>query len=713
MGIPSDKDIIESFTERVSNTENTGWDYWRQWEVRDGYRFFFGLEQWEESTRRELERRGLKPITFNRLPPFINSVNGEVTRLAGQTRYFPTEGGEDYTDVANDAVKWAMDKSNEDHYKRLALKDAEICGLGCIEQTIDYTNNPNGLPLDARVHPIEVLPDWDAEGTNLSDGRFFIRAKFLPVEVFEKRFKKSIEPGNFNFDFTFANRQFSDQNFFVERFNLRGSNFNTFRHNAIMIFDYQFKEIEDYKRIQNPFKNVFSGDLEPQKVESKEDPQANPSAAILQQRLETDPVFAKLLQTELEDLDINVADDVWSVKDNADVEPISNLLGIPLDVGTAQRDRYYRAFMTGQGNSGAQIIEKGDGPMKTKFSYSMINAFWDDEKRSPYGYVRLLKDPQRVANSSFMHIFHSTLSAPKPTVIAEKDAVEDPDVFERQIADRQSVAWIEEGATGKFTPYNPPAQPTGFEAPLNISVNAFVETSGINLNFNATDDTEISGILDRQRNEKSAVTLVDVIENYRYFMKELGQGNIERLAQLAENVPGRLITVVGEDGINRIQLLEEVFATDYEVVIDEADPSVTQQMENTKQLAELLKAGFVPEEMQNPVLMEIFENSGISKETREELKEISQARAQQAAQLQQVEAARQQAVQQLIEAGQMDEIERVNAAADELRSRIILNQAKAEGEVADAEKTMADRNQKIIENQAILSGVPQTVTFNI
>ena len=105
--------------------------------------------------------------------------------------------------------------------------------------------------------------------------------------------------------------------------------------------------------------------------------------------------------------------------------------------------------------------------------------------------------------------------------------------------------------------------------------------TGINLNFAGLEQKEITGVLDRQRNEKSAATLGEIVMNYRFFLKERGQTDIERLAILAENVPGRLISVIGDSGFNQVRLISQLFRSNYDIRIDEIEPSVTQKIETT------------------------------------------------------------------------------------------------------------------------------------
>lgn len=686
MPIPSDDKILERFKEILDGVEHSGIDHWRQYEVRDGFRFFFGLDQWKPETKRQLHKLGLKEITFNRIPPFLRSVQGEITKLAGETRYFSTDGpgAKEYTETANDLGKWMRSQAYSDYNNKWALTDAEVCGLGFVEKVVDHDINPDGEPRDYRVSPIECIPDWNALGPNLTEGQHFIRAKFLTEREFEDMFKdENVPETGVDPRFGFRNIIEDNSDVFELKFSLRDGQNAQRRENLIMVFDFQFKEKIPNRRIENPLID-------------------NPAAEAAL----SNPIIAQTIAFKMEELGLDPVDTIWTV-DETDFKGLEEeVLRLGLGELTSQktnRDKVYRAWI-----SKDRVISRGDGPYENKFTYQTIMCFWDDEKFSPYGYVRALKDPQRVANASFMHMYHSTLSAPKPTVIAEKGAVEDAAVFESQIANRQSVAWVENGkaTSGAIQIVTPPAIPTGFEAPLQIATDAFVGTTGINLNMAALEDKEMAAILDRQRNEKSLTTLGDLIENYRYFLQASAEVDLERMKIMAENKPGRIIAVAGEEGINTIKLLKEAFRQNFSVMIDQAKPSITQRMEASSQLSQMMKEGIIPEAMKQIVLTFIFENSGLPQSDLDKMKEIAKQQSEAQQQSQQEQKQAQDQIQQLLLVGQQAEIEQTNAQIEETLAK----KAKAQ---ADAAQSFSKGQQVDLENQQIIAGNVDNVNITI
>lgn len=684
MSISDDRVIIEDFNKIISDTESSGWDYWRQYEVRDGFRFFYGLDQWDESVKANLHSKGLKEITLNRIPPFIKSVQGEIIKFSGETHFFPTDGesAKEYAEITNEGTKWIRDQANSEYYNKDVLQDALICGLGVVESIVDHDTNPDGLPADIRVPPIEALPDWNGMGANLSNGRYFIRAKFLSKNEFSDMFPDVAQVPEEGTDarFTLMDIAENDDDIFENKFQLKNNQYNK-KGQEILVFDFQFKEKVAFKRVQNP--------IQTEEV----------------QLIAQNPFVAKRLSDTLQQFNLSPSEQIWNL-DTTEFKALKeklSFLEIELEAQDAKKDEYFRAWV-----SKGKVIQKGDAPYKDRFSYQMMLAFWDDEKQCPYGYLRMLKDAQKVSNSAFMHLFHSTLSAPKPVVFYEETAIDDADEFERDISNRQAAIGVRDGAItqGKIQPFTPPPVPTGFELPLTIANSAFVDVTGINLNFAAMEENVISGVLDRQRNEKSATSLGSIVDNFRFFLKSKGFVDIARLAILAENMPGRLVSVLGKEGIQQIPLLKDVFRANYEIKVDEAKPSVTQSMETTKQLAEMLKAGFIPQEINDIILKFIFENSGMPQTAITEIGQRIQQSAQRQQQQSQQQAEASQRLQQITEQGLASEAMANQALAQDRNANIPVKEA-------EANKKFAEAQQKELENAVILAGNTAPPTFAI
>ena len=686
MAIPSDDVILKDYNTILSDAQDTGWKFWREVEVDEGYRFFNGTEQWDPSVRQNLLARGLKPITINNIPPFIKSVQGEVTRFSGEVHFFPNEGKESngYSEVVNKGTEWVRNQASSDYYNKQVLQDALICGLGGVESIIDYEEDPDGVPRDMRVMPKEFLPDWNSTGVNLNNGRYIIRARYMTKQKFKEMFPDTPLPpeGEEGTSSTFTLGDLSqDQDEYETQFQLR-PNYEKPQRNMILVFDFQFKEAVKFKRTMNPLVNEQ-----------------------MRMMITQSPLIAQRLQLSLEDADVSPEQeffDLTTEQFNAFAEEMT-LIGLPVEAQIITKYEYYRAWI-----SKGKIIEKGDAPYKDKFSYTLLCTFWDDEKFCPYGYLRALKDPQKVYNSAFMHHFHSTLTSPKPSVFYESDAVEDTDEFERSVADRQAAVEVADGALrdGKIMPFNPPAGQTGFESLLTLSRDSYVSATGINMNFAGLDEQEISGILDRQRNEKSLTSIEDIVQNYHFFIKERGRTDVSRLAMLADGMRNRIVSILGKNGIERVSLLKDAFRLNYDVTIDEAKPSVTQRMETAKQLMELMKSGMIPQQTMPIVQEYVFENVGVPETALAAIRESMQQSIQAQSQQMQAQQEQDQIVRQITQQTMQADAMANEALAQERLASIAVKQA-------DANKKFAESQQVEIENATILAGNVDTTNFSI
>jgi len=694
MGIPTDKEITENLNDIINKSLSSGWDFWRRKEVQEGFRFYYGLEQWNLNIVNDLRNKGLTPITMNRIPPFVNSVAGEITRLSGEAHFFATDTrvSEEYAEIANEGTKWARSKSKSDYFDKLVLKDAIICGLGIKEQIVDYETNMNGLPRDYRVPPHLIIPDFSAKGANIEDGEFVVRADFLSDQEFERKFPEFVgSRTGAGAEFLFLTLRTSREANFNKVAFFSYADHDAFKLDENLVLDFQFRDKEAVLRMENPLLNEDSGLVE---------------KAILNPGLEQ-----FIVEEILVEFDLNPQDKLWILPKDKAKELKENFQGLA-DIPSQEthRNRIRRAF-----TSGGHILDKGDAPFEDKFSYNFIVGLWDDMKQCPYFLGRMLRDPQRVTNASFMHIFQGALTAPKATIIAKKGITDDPGNFEQRVARSESVVWVGDDANFATDIFDIKrgAVPSGFTEPHNIGVTAFQDVSGINFSFTGLDGQEITGVLDRQRNEKSTTALGEVIDNFRFYLMECAKGDLNRLKELSENVPGKTIRILGENGVKNLQLLEDVFSADYDAIIDEIEASVSMQQETAKMFAEMLKTGVVPQDMQGEILDMILEMSPIPQSKINELRESRAQKQQAAAQKAQQDQPVSDELNQLLLAQTQADIRESIANAESKTADAQMKQAKIPQIQADAIKTFEESQQVALENDILAATPPGRADVNI
>jgi hypothetical protein len=687
----SNEKLLAKFSKFITTTSYSGWKYWRTNEVIEGYRFYYGIEQFDPKVKAEIIASGMRPLVMNRIPKFIRGAANQIGKAIGQIRYYP---GNDpnagtYAEGVNTLFKWAAKQSALEHQLSLVRIDAMICGLGVIELALDQQDNPLGEPRYYRVSPLEMLVDQDDNSLNFTESDEICRARIISREKYKARWPKaanaSIDP-----DFTFAVTQASgeqspgsyqgqlDPTFGNGSYDSRISGDN------VTVYDYQWRELGEVIIMTNPFKDQEFIGLLSQNVELSES------------------MFAFRDGNKLSDQAM-----IWMV-DTRPFKELKNLFNNIYEFQSAkvEKYKYYRAFLTKD-----QVLEVGPGPFPDSFTYKFFTAYYDEDKRCPYGILRAIKDPQRVSNGAFLNMYRSVAAAPKYSQMAERGITDEHDAYEQRIANSAAVVWVKDGAvTGGRTKDNMrPPIPTGFETPFEISVNSMPDITGLNLDFLGQSRDKIAGILDEQRTDRGFDQILDIISNCRAFYNSIGSASLHLFRDLAEIAPGRIVSIIGEKGAETAQLLKDKLAADYLADVDEAPESVNQKQENTNMLTALLQRNVLPPDMQLITVMAIIENSSLPKSIKDRYTQAFEAMQQPNPAAEQEKAKQEAANEAIITAtakaaegeyqrniadAQYKEAQKERAYAE--AERIRLESEQTEGNII--EKT-AKREMGIFENQ--------------
>ncbi len=127
-----------------------------------------------------MKEQGRPPITFNRVLPVIKAVAGSEVSTRQDIQYLPREVGDAaLNEVLTEASRYLADEADAEDEESDAFVDAVICGVGVIEQRLDYEINPDGAYVEDRVNPLEMFWDHTATKRGLSDARRVFRAKTM------------------------------------------------------------------------------------------------------------------------------------------------------------------------------------------------------------------------------------------------------------------------------------------------------------------------------------------------------------------------------------------------------------------------------------------------------------------------------------------------------------------------------------------------------
>jgi len=690
MAIFDDDTIIKNYQKLITSAQEFGWSWWKRNEYIEGRRFFDGIEQYDSDVLKSLGKRGLRPVVMNRTDPFIRGVANNIGKATGVWRYYPLDDVEnqpdqeqntekdDYSTSMNELGKWGRDQGNFEREAGQVRLDASICGVGIMEQRLDMEgDNVFGEPCYTRIPPIEVVIDQDAQGVNFHDARDMFRARIMDKETFTEQFEDS--PGakdvGDGIDQMFTMLQVNNTDSITINPLFESTAFDSrLGQNNVTVYDYQWFQKEAVHVVKNPLLDDIN-------------------LNILGQDEELLIELRKLMD------DNKLADDdpSWLLFDK-EFRQLEGIIDNKVDIESAKKKkkRYYRAFIAGD-----IILDKMESPFPDGFTYSFYTQYYDEDKRVPYGFMRKIKDSQRTSNASFLHMFHSILSAPKPSMFAEHGVTDEPDKFELQAAQRDSVLWVNDGKLERIRENIPPTVPTGFENPLQISIESMFQVTGLNFEMLGQQTNEISGILDKQRTERGYDMLKDVIDNYRMFLKEIGKKDLQLYREIASQAPGEIIRVIGTNGIEAIPLLKDQTNQNFAVTIDDAPSSINQKSDNIKVLFDIMQLPNIPPQMQPMLLDAVLENSDMPSDLRRGLQRgltdattpSEEERAQQAQQQQQI------LQQQLASQQAQDELVRANTIEKE--GEAIKDAADAKLKEAQEVKVLADTEKVIAETQEI------------
>ncbi len=511
----------EALLRRVKNWLETARTHSSEW--RTEAENLFGMvagDQWDEQDIQKLKEQQRPVITFNRMGPVIDSICGLEVNNRQEVHYLPrTAGAATPNEIFTAAAKWARDECNAEDEESDAFRDSAICGMGCTETRVDYEQDPEGLIDIQRIDMMEMFWDPSAKRRNLSDRRWHIRARRMPLEDAEAMFP-GFAPEDLDakwaefretptgpHDATEAPYYRNDQSF-------RDSMGRAQSMVTIVFAEWFIRE--DYVRVVHPQTNE-SMDLSPQDFER------------INQRAQA--------------------------------------LGIPLQSAKLTRKKYMQGFF------GARELKVQEGRCPWGFSINFITGKRDRNKNTWYGVARPMKDPQQWANKFFSTILHRISTTGKGVVI-EKDAVDDIRKFEDKYASADSVKVVRSGALsgGKFQQLTGAAIVAPETQMMEFAISSIRDSTGVNLELIGLADRQQAGVLEAQRKQAGMTILATLFDSLRLYRKEQGKILLYMIQEYL--APGRLIRVSGDaQAAQYMPLLKDPKTVEYDVIVDEAPAS--------------------------------------------------------------------------------------------------------------------------------------------
>lgn len=510
---------------------------------------FVAGHQWEDEDRARSDALNKPVITYNRVSPMVNSLVGFEVQNRKRMMYVPRDpmitdlAGA--ADLATNGCEWAQALCGADQERTLAFRDASVRGLGFVEVGMEFEEDVEGRYVQRRIDGWDVIWDPSARQQGLKDANWIAYSRSYNQEDFVARWPKQADevfrnalanPSNANGDGTMSDvmmplviRQFSPDAYTSGAQEIMPGLRDMGHHPnpAITVVNYQYRELETVYRVADPTANVMVT------LTKKEFSQLKKR---IKEAGSTDPI----LVTEMQ---------VW---------------------------KYKRVLCANR-----VILEKTDIPEKFGgFTIGAITCYWDPTKKTWYGVVRAMIDPQKGTNKYFSLAVHLLAVSPKGTLFVEEGAVKNPKKLMQDLARPGAPVHLNAGALseGKVQFQQPPQFPGGINELLQYSVTSLHDVLGFTPDMLQAKSDQAAGAGNADEsvpalNQQALSILAPLFQAYTGFRHWESRMCLEHLRKYLSD--GRWVRIGGAYNSKFVQLLKNEFAESYDFVLDEmpSDPA--------------------------------------------------------------------------------------------------------------------------------------------
>ena len=687
MPLLSNEKLIEKWNKHKSISES-GLDE-QHTTSRDDHTFYSGDSMAYTATVTDKGRRST--VVFNKVKPYIDAVAGFMVQLRRkpeyQARMMDNVQQVELSTYYNGVSDYARDNANLAHLESRQDKEMLITGVSAIDTNITYECNPDGEVKAENIQYDDIFWDPQAREPNLIDSRWVFRRKKFSRKEAEKRFP-GVKPDEFeSYRSLETNYTYNPQGGLYDKIAI---GIGVTEEDLVEVYYYQYWELETYYRARNPIYDMIDPAMREQAAQLMEVMRARREAGATQETVEDyfefDP-FAEYL--------------VMTPSIRTDMKEVFEFFDLDVEYQRHDKRVYYTAIITGE-----KVLSKFKSPDQQGFTIKFKTGDFDQENNRWFGMVQALKHPARYANKALTEMLYVIASNSKGGVMYEESAVENPARFEQQWATTRSAIQVNDGAIsgGRIAPKAQASLPNGYENIYNISSQSMNEVTGINKEFlgNASS-SQVSALLESQRINQVVSTLACYFDSIALYQKEHAKLMMTYFKMLAENSEGRMVRIVGQDGAARFEeLTADRFNMEYDVDIGEAPISATQKQETTQIMLTMADKLAVMGQNIYPMVVPYLPIKESDKA------KLIQALQPQAPSPEQMQA--QQQLQQIQMEGQMAQIAKTRGDAMLSEARAAKTNAEIDGTEANADKaraevlkTLAEGEQKNLENDAIRS----------
>lgn len=538
---------------------------WRK-EAKEDYDFRAG-DQWSPEDRQLLNAQQRPHIVFNRVLTILKAVAGMEINGRHEITYRPVNTEDTaINEVLSAASKWMSEGCDAEDEESAAFEDALTCGMGWCENRLDYEQMSSGKYIEERIDPMEMYWDRTASRKNLSGSRRLARVRKMPLgdamQLFPG-FDRAALDASWAVDSQYTATKTLEEKRRREQNTTESSYDDTLE---VTIVHMQWWEREYYWKVANLQSNT---------------------------------------KTELSDKEHKVFE-----KRMAAMRASHLFKSVKLP-----RKVYKQAFL------GGQLLKVEDSPVKTQFTWQCITGEFNHTKKTWFGLVRVMRDPQMWSNKWLSQTLHILNTTAKGGIIAEEDAFAgDIRETEDKYARPDTITWAAKGAIAGNKIMEKPGRgiTDGHVRLMEYAISSIRDTTGINMELLGQQDQNQPGILEQYRKQAGMTVLATMFDSLRRFRKLTGHLRLYFIQNFLAD--GRLVRVVGPEGAKALPLLKDKCLGEYDTIIDDT-PTSPNQKEANWQIIQPMLAVFKDQLVANPeVLVTLLEYSPLPSRVVESLK---------------------------------------------------------------------------------------------
>ena len=508
--------------------------------ARESYRFRDN-KQLSAADERSLKDQGRPTTAFNTTQKFIRYVSGVQRDSPIAVLFNAIDFNNDQIQQFSDQItryhEWVYQKADTNDALARAFEDHLVTGLGVVNNFIDHAKDPRGLIGTPRVDPQEFF--WpDTLEINIKNTRWLARETFVDREEAKAMFPSSYAQ------------------FLIDMSNSDGASpMTTWPVVDKVLYKIPYVQTYPLDTLQSGRSSQRSDKIKLLEFQCWH----NQEGFVFEDPL--DQTEQWMTAMEFAEYDRQLSEQYHiEIKD---YEPRTGR-------------KWERNFILNR----KYLLEEPSALPGSRFTFNCIASHFDEEDRIPYGFMRVLIDPQRYANKFFNQMIEINAKQAKGGVIVEMDAFADKaqlKEFEDTYAQAGSVNFVEQGGIAKIKEKQLPQASQGTMAIMEFINASMQNVTGISEDSLGIGASTAAGVTLKRRQRAGMALLASEFDAEALFRKDEGYIIYDHLKLIADN---RLIRVGGFYEGEVMKLEDAPFSLDYEIELDdiERDPNMKQYL---------------------------------------------------------------------------------------------------------------------------------------